>query len=324
MRVRFGLGQPAGLAAIVVFALFSFGSRPAGAQASPPSTANPPTGQITTAGIVHGIANGVTVTLPSAWRVFNSGDTPVPAALAPYAPPFHLGGILELENPQQYAIVQFATSDNPLNGRDPAWLDAQMHMPSGSGMSVLDLIFYYFFPPDDACINDAMEKDAGASFAPTPNSSSAQPLLQVTYTCHHELTLSGFFSAQTSSGITFVQTNDGPRAYGVMAQFYLSPMERATSDGMTWYIFEALRSTPVTQNAAAHFNIPANLQGAQADFFWAIGALNPFPWVIDAGHGNQLIHVAYAGVGTGGSKHAEFIALLQKVQARGMGGVVPQ
>jgi hypothetical protein len=60
-----------------------------------------------------------------------------------------------------------------------------------------------------------------------------------------------------------------------------------------------------------------SLQGAQADFYWAIGAVSPFPWVYDGGRPNQqLIHVAYAGVGLGGNKRAEFMALLQKVQAR--------
>ncbi len=321
MRMRFKRGQSAGLATVILFVSSVAAGRAAGQASAKPGT---PVGQITTSGVIYGIANGVTVTLPAVWRVYNSGDSPVPAALAPYAPPFHLGGILELENLQQYAILQFATSDNPLVGHDPSWLDGQMHMPSGSGMSMLDFVFYYFFPPDPACINDAMEKNLGATFSPAPNSSSAQPLMQVTYTCHHDVTLSGFFSAQTSSGITFVQTNDGPRAYGVMAQFYLAPMERVTSEGMTWYVFEALRSTPVSQNVAAHFNVPGNLQGAQADFFWAIGAVNPFPWVNDSARNTQLIHAAYAGIGTGGSKHAEFLALLQRVQARLPGGALPQ
>jgi hypothetical protein len=324
MRAGFGRGQSLRLVAVVLLVVSSIGVRPASGQA--PSRPEVPVEQNSTSGtgVVRGIANGVTVTLPNAWHESHAGDSPVPAALAPYAPPFHLGGILALENSQQYAILQFATSDNPLIGHDPAWLDGKMHMPSGSGMSVLDLIFYYFFPPDDACVNDAMEKNSAATFAPTPNSASEQPLLQVTYTCHHDATLSGFFSAQTSSGITFVQTNDGPRAYGVVSQFYLSPMERVTSEGMTWYVFEALRSTPVSQGATTHFNIPANLQGEQADFFWAIGAVNPFPWVHDPARSTQLIHAAYAGVGAGGSKHADFIALLQRVQGRGPGGVVPQ
>jgi hypothetical protein len=197
--------------------------------------ANQTPGQIAASGIVHRIANGVSITLPTAWQEFDPGGAAPPDALAPYAPPFHLGGILALQNLQQFAILQFATSDNPLAGHDPNWLDTQAHMPSGSGMSVLDLLFYYFFPPDGACINEVLGTNGGASFAPTPgnSSSSAPPVLQVSYHCRHEATLSGFFAAQVSSGITFVQTNDGPRAYGMLAQFYLSPMERITSPSIS-------------------------------------------------------------------------------------------
>jgi hypothetical protein len=225
-----------------------------------------------------------------------------------------------LQNFPASAIVQFATSDNPLLGHDANWLDGQMHQPSGSGMSLVDFLFYYFFPPSAACINEAMANDARASFAPSPNSNSsdAPPVLQVTYACRHDVNLQGFFGAQVSSGITFVQTNEGPRAYGATAQFYLAPMERVTSPGMTWFVFSAQRVNPVTPGASAHFNLPVSLQGAQTEFYWAIGAVSPFPWVYDGGRPNQqLIHMAYAGVGLGGNRRAEFMALLQKVQARG-------
>ncbi|MGA9183509.1 MAG: hypothetical protein WB117_21270, partial [Candidatus Acidiferrales bacterium] len=261
--------------------------------------------------VTHGIANGVSIALPTEWHEFDPGGTGPPDALAPYAPPFHLGGVLALENGQQIGILMFATSNNPLAGHDANWLDTQMHMPSGSGMSVLDLLFYYFFPPDGACINEVLGSNGGASFAPSPgnSSSSAPPVLQVSYHCRHEVTLQGFFSAQLSSGITFVQTNTGPRAYGMMAQFYLAPMERVTSPEMTWYVFEALRTSPVTQGAATHFSLPQHLQGEEADFFWAIGAVGSFPWVNDAAHANQpLIHVGFAAVGSGGNKRAEFLA----------------
>ena len=270
--------------------------------------------------IEHGIANGVSVELPVAWTEFKPGDAPV--ALAPYSPPFHLGGILALQNSQASAIVQFATSDNPLLGHDANWLDGQLHMPSGSGMSLVDFLFYYFFPPSATCINEAMANNSRASFEPAPNDSSsdAPPVLQVSYACRHDVTLDGFFGAQVSTGITFVQTNGGPRAYGMTAQFYLAPMERVTSPGMTWYVFSAQRLSPITAGASAHFNLPTNLQGAQAEFYWAIGAVSPFPWVNDGGRPNQqLIHMAYAGVASGGSKRAEFMAMLQKVQARGAG-----
>jgi hypothetical protein len=268
--------------------------------------------------IEHRITNGVSVQLPVAWSEFKPGDAP--AALAPYSPPFHMGGILALQNLQANAIVEFATSDNPLLGHDANWLDGQLHMPSGSGMSMIDFLFYYLFPPSAACINEAMANNARASFAPAPNNSSsdAPPVLQVSYACRHDVTLEGFFGAQVSSGITFVQTNQGPRAYGMTAQFYLAPMERVTSPGMTWYMFSAQRVNPVNPGTSAHFNLPTNLQGAQAEFYWAIGAVSPFPWVYDGGRANQqLIHMAYAGVGLGGNKRAEFVALLQRVQARG-------
>jgi len=272
--------------------------------------------------IEHGITNGVSVELPVAWTEFKPGDAPV--ALAPYSPPFHLGRILALQNSQASAIVQFATSDNPLLGHDANWLDGQLHMPSGSGMSLVDFLFYYFFPPSATCINEAMANNAQASFAPSPNSSSsdAPPVLQVSYACRHDVTLDGFFGAQVSSGITFVQTNEGPRAYGMTAQFYLAPMERVSSPGMTWYVFSAQRLSPITPGASAHFNLPGSLQGAQAEFYWAIGAVGSFPWVNDGSRPNQpLIHMAYAGVASGGSKRAEFMAMLQKVQARGASAV---
>jgi hypothetical protein len=302
------------VAAAGMLLAWGMSARTMGAQAAASAAA----GESAARTIVHAVTNDVSVELPVAWSEFNPGDAP--AALGPYSPPFHLGGILALQNLPANAIVQFATSDNPLLGHDANWLDGQMHQPSGSGMSLVDFLFYDFFPPSAACINEAMANNARASFAPSPNSSSsdAPPVLQVTYACRHDVTLQGFFGAQVSSGITFVQTNQGPRAFGVTAQFYLAPMERVTSPGMTWFVFSAQRVNPVTPSTSSHFNLPVNLQGAQAEFYWAIGAVNPFPWVYDGGRPNQqLIHVAYAGVGLGGNKRAEFMVLLQKVQAQG-------
>jgi hypothetical protein len=282
------------------------------------TTAGAAAGQNAARTIEHGITNGVSVELPVAWTEFNPGASPV--ALAPYAPPFHMGGILALQNLPANAILQFATSDNPLLGHDANWLDGQMHMPSGSGMSLIDFLFYYFFPPAESCIQEAMSRDSKATFAPAPNSASgdAPPLLQVSYACRHDVSLQGFFGAQVSSGITFVQTNEGPRAYGMTAQFYLSPMERLTSPGLTWFVFSAQRVNPINSGTSSHFSLPANLQGAQAEFYWAIGAVNPFPWVYDGGRPNQqLIHMAYAGIASSGSRRADFMALLQRVQVRG-------
>src|ERR1700722_5343874 len=190
-----------------------------------------------------------------------------------------------------------------------------------AAMSLLDLIFYYFFPPSSACIEQVLTQDPKATFAPIPatgSNDSTDPVLQVSLACKPPATMAGFFASQVSSGITFAQTNDGPRAFARIGNFYLAPMDRETIGGMTWFIFEAQRTDPVGPNASTNFSLPGNMQGAQSDYFWAIGAISPFPFVSDAPRANQpLIHVAYAGVGANGNKKAEFMTILQRVQVKG-------
>jgi hypothetical protein len=281
-------------------------------------------------GVVHHLAADVSILLGPSWLEFDIGAMPPPPALASYAPPFHLNALLALQNPKNNSVLQIATSTNPLIGRDSNWLDAQMHMPSGSGMSVLDLFFYYFVPPTRECIEQVLTQDPKATFAALPDSastpgaggssidSSSSPVLQVSLACKAPATMMGFFQAQLSGGITFAQTNGGPRAFATIRKFYLAPMEHVNIGGMSWYIFEAQRVDAVGPNASANYNLAQNYQGAQSDYFWAIGAIAPFPFVNDGPRPNQpLIHVAYASVGVNGNKHAEFMALLQRVQVRG-------
>jgi hypothetical protein len=281
-------------------------------------------------GVVHHLAADVSILLGPSWLEFDIGAMPPPAALASYAPPFHLNALLALQNPKNNSVLQIATSTNPLIGRDSNWLDTQMHMPSGAGMSVLDLFFYYFVPPTRECIEQVLTQDPKATFAALPDSAStpgaggssidtsSSPVLQVSLACKAPATMMGFFQAQLSGGITFAQTSDGPRAFATIRKFYLAPMEHVNIGGMSWYIFEAQRLDAVGPNASANYNLAANYQGAQSDYFWAIGAIAPFPFVNDGPRPNQpLIHVAYASVGMNGNKHAEFIALLQRVQVRG-------
>ena len=146
--------------------------------------------------------------------------------------------------------------------------------------------------------------------------------MQLTYQCKRDPTLESFYAAQLSNGITFVQTNQGPRAFSVVPQFYLAPMERVQAQGITWYVFEAQRTEPVSQGAMQHFRSfgPA-IDGAQADFFWAIGAPDPLPFGADVAGGadsRRVIHVAYASVTSGSNNHERFITLLQRVQVRGV------
>jgi len=119
--------------------------------------------------------------IPATFRSLQSDETPPPGALAPYAPPFHFSQVLMLANAAQNSVLLLGLSDNPLMGHDGYWLDAQMHAPSGSGMSMLDLLFYFFFPPSHACMDDALQNYTTATM--TPDTPDSTPLIQVSYKC---------------------------------------------------------------------------------------------------------------------------------------------
>jgi len=280
---------------------------------------------------VHSLGNDVTVKLSANWMAAAPKEMPPPDELRAYSPPFHLIAVLQLQNAKTDSILQLTTSDNPLMGHDSNWLDEEMHKPAGSGMSVLDVLYYYFFPPNKGCMDEAFNGVKQATFAPSPAAASAaasgaptipsgnstDPQMQLTFHCRHTPTLDGFYEAQLSTGITLVQTNNGPRAYANVPQFYLAPMERVASQGITWYVFEAQRTDAVSSNAMTRYGLPATLNGAQTDYFWAIGSSDPFPWTYDGRHASTtLIHVAYAGVGVGGNKRANFMNILQRVQVK--------
>jgi hypothetical protein len=262
---------------------------------------------------VYALSSSISIELPTSWHAVKSDEIPSAGALAPYAPPFHFSQVATFTNEQQKSILLLGFSDNPLLGHDSYWLDAQMHAPSGSGMSLLDLLFYFFFPPSQACMENALQNYADATM--TPPSEDAPPRLQVTYACPHSPTLSGFYSAQVSSGFTFEQTNSGPKAYGVIRDFYLSPMEQADISGLTIYSFEAQRQGQISKAAVGHYNLPESLQGSRSDFFWAIGAQSPFPFVAD-GRSIPLLHVGYATSAAATNNGQEFSRLLHGIRTK--------
>lgn len=262
---------------------------------------------------IFALSSSISIELPTSWHAVKSDEVPSPGALAPYAPPFHFSQVATFTNEPKNSILLLGLSDNPLLGHDSYWLDAQMHAPSGSGMSVLDLLFYFFFPPSQACMDSALQNYTDATM--TPSSEDAPPRLQVTYACPHSPTLSGFYSAQVSSGFTFEQTNSGPKAYGVIRDFYLSPMEQADISGLTFYSFEAQRQGQISKAAAGHYNLPENLLGSRSDFFWAIGAQSPFPFVAD-GRGIPLFHVGYATSAAATNNGQEFSRLLHGIRTK--------
>ena len=261
----------------------------------------------------YSLTENYSVSLSSDWTATGANEVPPPAPLSPYAP-FHLSGNLVVSNMGRGAILQFATSNNPFIGHDAYWLDTQMHSPSGSGMSLLDFFFYYFFPPSDACIHQVLTTYAPANRVSPTNGPA---YMQVYYSCPLSDTLSDFYAAQISAGITFESTDNGTRVLAPVGDFYVAPMEQIEESGMTFFIFEAQGMSAVSTDTAGRFHLPENAQGGQPDFFWAIGAPSPFPFVADAGGKDvTILHIAYARLGVDADARSEFLSILSEIRTR--------
>jgi len=260
----------------------------------------------------YSLTSSYSVTLSGGWAATSESSVPPPAPLSPYAP-FHLSGNLVLANASRGAILQFAVSNNPFIGHDAYWLDTQMHSPGSSGMSLLDLLFYYFFPPSDACIHEVLTTYAPASRV---SPMDGPPYMQVYYSCPLSDTLSDFYAAQVSAGVTFQLTDNGTRVLAPVGAFYVAPMEQVDESGMTFFVFEAQGMNGVPADAAGRFHLPENAPGGQPDFFWAIGAPSPFPFVADADRKDvEILHVAYARLGVDADARAEFLDVLRQIRS---------
>jgi hypothetical protein len=266
---------------------------------------------------VYPVSNDVSVELSSDWHTLDNAQLPPPAALASYGPPFHFSKILTFTNAAGESILQIGASDNPLVGHDAYWLDTQMHSPSGSGMSMADFLFYLFLPPSASCMDQISQHYASASRVSALDESSPSDL-QVSYACPPSATLPDFYAARLSSGITFRHgTSRGSHALGQFRDFYVSPMEEVSFSGMTFFIFEAQQTEQLTQDTTDYFDLPDAVRGAQPDFFWAIGAPSPFPFVQDPSRENvPLVHIGYAAVGNESDNRSEFVEVLHHLQKR--------
>jgi hypothetical protein len=256
------------------------------------------------------LTNSVSVQLGKKWQPVSRKEVPPPDAIAAYAPPFHFSHMLLFSNAGKHAILQIATSNNPLIGRDSYWLDAQLHTPSGSGTSMADFLFFLFLPPSRACMKNAIDTHTAASRVPQNGNVSAGDM-QVFYSCEFSPTLYDFYASQVSAGLDFRYGTTGGRAFGVYSDFYVAPMQRDEINGMTFFVFEALAGQGITADETAYFHLPYDLQGAQPDFLWAIGAPSPFPFVSDPSRAdNSLVNVGYAGFAP--AARGDFIRLLHK------------
>jgi hypothetical protein len=264
------------------------------------------------------LLSGASIDLSPDWIEREQMPLPPSPRLAPFAPQVTFLEFMALENPKMHSALRIATTTNPFLGGDEVALDVQMHAAAGSGNGLADYLFYFFFSPPRDCLDGGSEACRKAkSQAELPNQTAVSPDLSIRTNCKHPPTLAGFYSRQLSPGVLFQVTNGVERARGIYPEFYLTPMEKVEANGLTFYVFEAQGRMQLDLAAVNHFNLPDEMQGAQADFFWAVGAPSPFPFLRDPQRKNvPLIQVAYAGIGLGPDKRDIFIRLLQQVRSR--------
>jgi hypothetical protein len=263
------------------------------------------------------LLSGTSIDVSADWIEREQMPLPPSPRLAPFAPPVTFLEFSVLENPRMHSVLRIATTTNSFLGADEVALDTQMHSAAGSGSSLVDYLFYFFFSPPRDCLDGGSEAYRKAkSQAGIPDQTVA-PDVSIPTFCKHAPTLADFYSRELSPGVAFQFTNGVEHAGGIYPEFYLTPMEKVESNGLTFYVFEAQGRAQLDLATVDHFNLPDEMQGAQADFFLAVGAPSPFPFVLDRQRKNvPLIEVAYAGIGLGPDKRDIFLRLLRQVHSR--------
>lgn len=262
------------------------------------------------------LPSGTSIDVSSEWIEREQMPLPPSPRLALFAPQVTFLEFTVLENPKMHSALRIATTTNPFLGGDEVALDVQMHAAEGSGGALADYLFYFFFSPPRDCLDGGSEAYRKAkSQAELPDQTVSAELSIRAY-CKHAPTLADFYSRELSSGVVYQFSNGVERASGIYPEFYLVPMEKVEANGLTFYVFEAQGRMPLDLATVDHFNLPDEAQGAQPDFFWAVGAPSPFPFLRDPQRKNvQLIQVAYAGLGLGPNKRDSFLRLLQEVHS---------
>ena len=151
--------------------------------------------------------------------------------------------------------------------------------------------------------------------AELPDQTAASPDLSIRTDCKHPPTLEGFYSRQLSPGVLFRVTNGVEFAHGIYPKFYMTPMEKSGGERADVLRFRGAGSYAARSGDGEP--LADEMQGAQADFFWAVGAPSPFPFFRDPQRKNvPLIQVAYTGIGLGPDKRDIFMRLLGQVRSR--------
>lgn len=260
-------------------------------------------------------SSGISTELGANWVERQQLPLPPSEKLAPFSPPVKFLEFVAFEDPGTNSALRIATTTNPFLGQNEVTLDAQMHSAADSRQSFIEYLFYFFFPPPGDCVEGASAayeravKDASGEDQRTPD-------LSIYSECKPSPLLGDFYFWQLSPGVLFQSTDGVKGARGSYSKFYVPPMEKLEANGLTFFIFEAFGQTQLDLRAVNHFNLPDDLQGAQTDYFWAVGASSPFPFLKDAQRKNVLIiQVAYATIGLGPDERANFRRLLKQMHA---------
>jgi hypothetical protein len=263
------------------------------------------------------VLNGISVDVSPDWVEREQMLLPPSPRLARFAPQVTFLEFMALENPRMHSALRIATTTNPFLGGDEVALDVQMHSAAGSGNGLADYLFYFFFSPPRDCLDGGSEAYKKAkNQAELPDQTTVPADVSIRTDCKHAPTLADFYSRELSPGVLFRATSGVERASGIYPDFYLTPMEKVEANGLTFYVFEAQGGMRLDLATVNHFNLPDEMEGAQADFFWAVGAPSPFPFFRDPQRKNvPVIQVAYAGIGLGPDKRDVFLKLLRRVHS---------
>ncbi len=262
------------------------------------------------------LPSGASIEVSPDWIEREQLTLPPSPRLAPFAPQVTFLEFAALENPKMHSALRIATTTNPFLGGDEVALDVQMHSAAGSGSGLADYLFYFFFPPPRDCLDGGSEAYRKAKSQAELPDQTVSPELSIRTYCKHAPTLADFYSRELSPGVVYQFSNGAESASGIYPELYLAPMERVEANGLTFYVFEAQGRRQLDLATVDRFNLPDETQGAQPDFFWAVGAPSPFPFFRDPQRKNvQLIQVAYAGLGLGPNKRDIFLRLLRQVHS---------
>lgn len=269
------------------------------------------------------LADRVRVGLPREWTEARQAPLPPPSLLVASAPKWKFSDVMVLENAATESVLKLAISDNPLIGRDAAFLDGLMHKPD---QGLVPHLFYLFFPPPRTCLAQAKaeleaarqaeiarhEEEEARAKEKGEHSSGRLRDVSVSRSCDFAPTLADFFASQVSPGISLNTTGE---SRGKLLQFYLPPTEQVEIAGNTFFIFEADGERFIDRRDLDFFSFPESFQGARAYFFWGLGAETPFPFVFDPLRKNvPLIHVVYATLNTTGNARDDFKSMLNAVR----------